>query len=108
MPIKTWKAVLVEPNEKPRIIDIAKTLGAFQMHVGGYIETIHLDTETIMVVNEEGAFLPGFPLNRWVNDMPIYGNIVIIGHDRKNFDFADLRDPGRWVSVFECEEVTTL
>lgn len=55
------------------------TLEELQEFVGGYIEVINIDKDTIMVLNEEGMML-GLPYNRNASEMrggPVVGNVVV-------------------------------
>ena len=63
------KILLVEPMEKPRVIDIDGSLESMQKIVGGLIQAIYPfdDSEIALVCNEEGK-ISGLPLNRALRD----------------------------------------
>lgn len=56
------KAVGIIPGKKPEIIDIQNELKPLQNYVGGYIETVYLPNDLILICNEEGK-LWGMNLN---------------------------------------------
>lgn len=65
--MKTMKAQLINPGtSQPQEIEPANgkafTLEEMQKFVGGYVELIAQDRETLMLVNEEGRLL-GLPVN---------------------------------------------
>ena len=59
------KVLKVAPGQAPERITMPNTLEAFQEAVGGYIETVGLDANAVLVCNEEGK-LSGLPANRQV------------------------------------------
>ena len=64
MDIQVLKIV---PGQAPEAVTMSNTLEAFQAAVGGYIETVGLDANVVLVCNEEGKNL-GLPLNRPLTD----------------------------------------
>lgn len=48
------KILVIEPNKKPYVKEINNELKAFQSIVDGYIQTIALIKDSILVCNEEG------------------------------------------------------
>ncbi|MEE0119889.1 MAG: DUF3846 domain-containing protein, partial [Agathobaculum butyriciproducens] len=54
------KAIRKEPGCAPELIDIYNTLKALQTEVGGYIETVTIASDAVVICNEEGALL-GMP-----------------------------------------------
>lgn len=65
-------------------IDIPNTLEALQAEVGGYIEAVTLDAETVIICNEEGRLL-GLEPNITINEYPFVGTILVVGVDGENF-----------------------
>jgi len=65
------------------------TLEAFQEAVGGYIETVGLDTSAVLICNEEGK-LAGLPANRQVGGDTIAGTFLIAGAE--DGEFCSLSD----------------
>lgn len=56
------KIIVYEPNKEPYIEDIDGSLKSMQGVVGGYIETLSLMSDCVIVCNEEGAPM-SLPLN---------------------------------------------
>ncbi len=56
------KAIRKEPGCAPELIDIDNTLKALQTEVGGYIETVTIASDAVVICNEEGVLL-GMPYN---------------------------------------------
>ena len=54
------KAIRKEPGCAPELIDIDNTLKALQTEVGGYIETVTIASDAVVICNEEGVLL-GMP-----------------------------------------------
>lgn len=54
--------VYKEPGCAPEVREIGNTLRDFQTCVGGYIETITLATDAVIICNEEGRLM-GLPHN---------------------------------------------
>lgn len=72
----------LEPfGRKPTLVNLQKA-------VGGSITLIHIDIDTLMIVNEEGLIL-GLPRNRVASKLykgHIVGNVVILtDSDRRDF-----------------------
>ena len=78
-----------QPGQDPRSIVIPNELKVMQQLVGGYIETLRISDNGILVMNEEGKLLglePNFYLGA-IGDT-IVGPVLVVG---KNGDeFADL------------------
>ena len=73
-----------EPGKEPVLTDIDNTLEAFQKNVGGYIETVTLTEELVIVCNEEGR-IQNLPYNCTVMNADFYGTILIAGIDGDEF-----------------------
>ena len=62
------KAIVVEPQNRPVLRDIAPGLASMQEIVGGSIEAVYpFDESVVLVCNDEGKLL-GLPLNRALRD----------------------------------------
>ena len=71
--------VIKRPGEQAQVeVGFPNTLEAFQQAVGGYIETVTLCEDLVLVVNEEGL-LQGLPYNCKVCGKPFVGTIVAAG-----------------------------
>lgn len=99
-------SIIKEPGKKARSHMIENTLEAFQQAVGGYIETIKVMTDTVMIVNEEGKLM-NLPHNFYIdNPLPdeiffaseastdtvdeVVGTIIIVGVTEDGTEFTDL------------------
>lgn len=56
------KAIRKKPGAQPEIIEVDNTLAALQTEVGGYIETVTIASDAVIICNEEGRIL-GLPYN---------------------------------------------
>ena len=83
------RVLKVAPGLAPEIVTMPNTLDALQAAVGGYIEAVTLDANSILVCNEEGK-LTGLPANRQVGGDTIAGTFLIVGAE--DGDFASLSD----------------
>ena len=73
-----------EPGKDPVLTDIDNTLEAFQKNVEGYIETVTLTEELVIVCNEEGR-IQSLPYNCTVMNADFCGKILIAGIDGDEF-----------------------
>ena len=88
---KKISVLIKEPWVKPRHVNISDSLENLQKTVGGYIETVTIAEDLVIICNEYG----------WINDMPynctvcgcaLFGTIILCGVDGD--EFADL--PMTW------------
>lgn len=63
------KAIRKKPGCAPEIIEVENTLKALQREVSGYIETVTIASDAVIICNEEGRIL-GLPDNCRVCDVP--------------------------------------
>ena len=56
------KAIRKKPGCGPEIIEVENTLKALQREVSGYIETVTISSDAVIICNEEGRIL-GLPDN---------------------------------------------
>ncbi|MBQ2972389.1 MAG: DUF3846 domain-containing protein [Ruminococcus sp.] len=112
---KIRKVLLVEPEKKPRVVEIDDTLEALQELVGGYIEAIYpFEDEVALICNEEGK-ITGLPLNRALYSYEgemyeiIAGNFFIIGAPEDSEDFTSLTEEQieKYTEYFKVIEVYT-
>lgn len=76
--------IIKKPGEKPYVDHFfPNTLESFQKAVGGYIETVTLATDAVIIVNEEGLLL-GLPANR-TKMGTLLGTMVVCGRKRDEF-----------------------
>ena len=68
-----------EPGEEPRIEPLFdNTLEALQQAVGGYIETVTIATDLVLICNEEGR-INGSPYNVTICGCDFYGPVLAVG-----------------------------
>lgn len=78
------KAIRKKPGAQPEIIEVDNTLKALQTEVGGYIETVTIASDAVVICNEEGRIL-GLPDNCRVCGVDFVGTILVVGRDRDEF-----------------------
>ena len=82
-------AIVKRPDELVgHMTNVSDRLETMQTTVGGYIETVTLDRQVVIVCNEEGI-IKGLDPNCAVCGIPFYGTIVAIGYDNKG-NFSDI------------------
>ena len=79
------RVVLKEPSKGPRIVIVPNDLHAMQELVDGYIETVRLSTEHIVVCNEMGRLLELEP-----NTFGICGTFFVCGDAGEEFRGLEL------------------
>lgn len=82
------------PGQPPRHVWVTNSLSALQKAVDGYIETVTLATDLVIICNEEGRLM-GLPHNCNICGVDFVGDIVIAGV--KGEEFADL--PCDWATL---------
>ena len=81
--------VIKEPGKEPYVDPLFdNTLEAFQKAVGGYIETVRIAEDLLIVCNEEGL-INNLPFNTKVCGYPLFGTVVGLGI--KGDGFASLK-----------------
>lgn len=85
------RVVIVEPGKAAYESEIENSLNAEQEIVGGYIEVVYNDDDTIIICNEEGK-LQGLKGNRHLDNGTsiIAGTFFIVGDGGE--DFRSLTD----------------
>ena len=86
------RAWLREPGKRGHTIHVPNELEVFQQLVDGYIECVTVDSEALVICDEEGR-LKDKPYNCTICGVDFVGTIVIVGRDGPEFD--DL--PMGWV-----------
>ena len=81
------KAIRKKPGCTPEIIEVENTLKALQTEVGGYIETVTIASDAVVICNEEGAPL-GMPYNCRFYGVDFVGTVLIVG--TKDDEFCDV------------------
>lgn len=75
------------PNENTTLTVVDNDLKALQEAVGGYIETVTLASDAVVICDEE-ARLKGKPYCCSISNLDFYGTILVAGV--KGEDFASL------------------
>ena len=78
------KVVYKAPGAAPEIRDIPNTLKELQETVGGYIETVTIATDAVIICNEEGR-IRGLPHNCRFCGIDLCGPILIAGYSGDEF-----------------------
>lgn len=77
------KALRKRPGEAWEEVEIENTLEALQAEVGGYIETVAILSDLVLVVNEEGR-INGMRFNMELCGMHLFGTILAVGYKGDN------------------------
>lgn len=78
------KVIIKEPRKKAYAAEIENTLEALQEAVDGYIETVTVATDAVIICDEEGR-LKGKEANCTVMGVGFVGTIVFCGTDGEDF-----------------------
>ena len=79
------KVFIKDPGKKLRSVSISKTLENLQKTVGGYIETVTLASDLVIICNEEGK-LRGLPYNCRILNGEFVGTLIFAGVKDDDFD----------------------
>lgn len=78
------KAIRKKPGAQPEIIEVDNTLKALQAEVGGYIETVTIASDAVIICNEEGRILC-LSDNCRVCGVDFVGTILVVGRNKDEF-----------------------
>lgn len=78
------KVIVKDPGKPARVVWISNTLENLQRTVGGYIETVTISTDVVIICNEEGKLL-GLPHNCRLCGCDFVGTLIIVGIDKDEF-----------------------
>lgn len=78
------KALYKKTGEELKEIRIENELKPLQEAVGGYIETVTLDRDVVLICDEEGL-LKGKRFNATVGCIDIMGDFLVVGTDGEEF-----------------------
>lgn len=81
------KVIIKKPGEPPVSAQIENTLESFHETVGGYIETVTISSDVVIICNEEGRN-KGLPFNCRTGGHDFVGTIIFAGIEGD--EFADL------------------
>lgn len=88
--MKKRKVIICSAEREPYAANVSDSLEALQKIVGGYIKTVTVFTDAVVICNEEGRIL-GLPENRSFFISGICGDCLICGVDGE--EFASLSEP---------------
>ena len=80
-----------EPGKSGEVREIENTLEALQKIVGGYIETVTLLSDLVIICNEEGRIL-NLPYNCNICGVEFVGTIIFAGIDGEDFGDVPVRE----------------
>ena len=95
------KAVIKRPGSGPAVVDIPNTLKALQEAVGGYIETVTVFADAVIICNEDGRLL-SLPTNVRLFGIEFVGTILIVGTDGE--EFTDVPNEDAWLDELDKKE----
>ena len=87
--MKKITALIKEPGADPELREIDNTLSALQQIVGGYIETLTLFEDVVVICNEDGRLI-GLEENCSIFGLNFVGTIAIVLADGDEFASWDL------------------
>ena len=77
--MKKIKVIIKRPDELyGHVCNISSSLENLQKIVGGYIETVHLTDDVVIICNEEGK-LQNLPFNMNLHNEELVGTIIVCG-----------------------------
>ena len=103
-------AVVIEPEQKPKIREIDGSLEGLQSLVGGDIQAVYPYADPVAVIcNEEGKLM-GLPLNRALRDDAgeiydiVVGTFAVVGLTEDSFGSLDSALAQKYAQLFEQPE----
>lgn len=84
------KVLIKDPGKKPRSVNISNRLGNLQLYVDGYIETVTLASDLVVICNEEGR-IKDLPYNCSLCGIDFYGTIILCGFSGEDFTDVPMR-----------------
>ena len=82
--------IIKEPGRVPRHVNISNTLENLQKTVGGYIETVTMCSDLVVICDEEGR-IKGKPHCCNIGGVDFCGTVILAGVDGD--EFADIQTP---------------
>lgn len=96
----TIKVIIKKPNEPIGYMkEISNDLKTLQDIVGGLIETVWINENTVLICNDEGKMKHLRP-NIWVGSDIVCGTVIVCGVDGEDFTDSPIR-LGEWVELIE-------
>ena len=85
------KVIVKEPGKAGEVREIENTLEMLQKIVGGYIETVTLCSDLVIICNEEGRIL-NLPYNCNICGVEFVGTIIFAGVYGEDFGDVPIRE----------------
>lgn len=102
---KKWLHALIKSPGCPAVMcDIPNTLKALQEKVGGYIETVRLCEDLVVICDEKGR-LKRKPYNCEICGVDLVGDIILCGVNGDEFDDVPCTFAEAWEMFPELWEV---
>ena len=102
---KFIRVLIKEPGKAAEMRTIENTLESLQKIVGGYIETVTMFADLVIICNEEGR-IKRMPLNCEICGVDFVGPIILAGVDGEDFGDSPKDEEG-WrrllPSLFDAE-----
>ena len=105
------KAIIVEPDARPRVADIQSDLESLQEIVAGDIQVVYpFDDPVGIICNDEGKIL-GLPLNRALRDEngEIYdilsGTFIVAGLTEDDFGDLTAEQVDKYMKLYHNKEM---
>lgn len=86
---ETITVVRKKAGEDAEVVTIPNTLESLQAEVGGYIEVLPVGSGILMILNEEGKFLPECKPNFNFYSDVIMGNVIFVKSEGEEFAGLD-------------------
>lgn len=94
------KVFVKEPGKAPALRSVPNELAALQTIVGGYIETVTVASDLVIICNEEGRRY-GLPYNCDVCGVSFCGTIIFAGIDGEEFADAPEKFIRDYIDVYD-------
>ena len=78
------KVFIKKPSEKAYELKINNSLAVLQDTVGGYVESVTVADDLVILCDEEGR-IKGKPYNCCISGVDFVGTVIIAGVDREEF-----------------------
>lgn len=95
---KFIRVLIKEPGKAAEMRTIENTLESLQKIVGGYIETVTMFADLVVICNEEGR-INGMPFNCEICGADFVGPIILAGVDGEEFGDSP-KDEDGWRRLF--------
>lgn len=79
------KCFIKRPDSDWYATHISMSLGAIQNAVGGYIETVTMPKERVVIICNEEGLLRGLPYCCTIDGISFCGNVVVLGYQGDEF-----------------------